>query len=64
MAELLTRASDLTTADVTGQVDTHGRPDGPTLVKGQPPDTLDARVTSSTDNVDGQPRSDNVSTLP
>jgi hypothetical protein len=35
MAELQTRAHELTTADLAGQVETQRQPDGPTLAKGQ-----------------------------
>jgi hypothetical protein len=41
MAELQTRASELTTADLAGQVDTQRQPDLPTLVQGQQLETLD-----------------------
>ena len=41
MAEPHTRAHELTTADLAGQVDTQRQPDGPKLVKGQQLETLD-----------------------
>jgi hypothetical protein len=41
MAELQTRASELTTADLARQVDTQKQPDVPTLVQGQQLETLD-----------------------
>jgi hypothetical protein len=41
MAELQTRASELTTADLAGHVDTQKQPDLPTLVQGQQLETLD-----------------------
>jgi hypothetical protein len=41
MMEPQTLAHELTTADLAGQVDTQRQPDGPKLVKGQQPETLD-----------------------
>jgi hypothetical protein len=46
MAELQTRAPELTTADLAGQVDTQRQPDIPTLVKGQQLETLDKTAAS------------------
>jgi hypothetical protein len=46
MAEPQTRAHDLTTADLAGQVDTHGPLEGPKLVKVPPLDTVDKLLVS------------------
>src|SRR5450759_1161978 len=46
MAEPQTRANELTTADLAGQVDTPRQPDGPQLVTGQPLETLDNTAAS------------------
>ena len=46
MAESQTGARDLTTADLAGQVDIPRPLDVPTLVKSQPPDTLDRPLVS------------------
>jgi hypothetical protein len=46
MAEPQTRANELTTADLAGQVDTPRQPDGPKLVTGQPLETLDNTAAS------------------
>jgi hypothetical protein len=46
MAELQTRAPELTTADLAGQVDTQRQPDVPKLVTGQPLETLDKTAAS------------------
>jgi hypothetical protein len=46
MAELQTRAPELTTADLAGQVDTQRQPDVPKLVTGQPLETLDETAAS------------------
>jgi hypothetical protein len=46
MAELQTRAPELTTADLAGQVDTQSQPDVPKLVTGQPLETLDKTAAS------------------
>jgi len=46
MAEPQTRAHELTTADLAGQVDTQRQPDGPKLVKDQQLETLDKTAAS------------------
>jgi hypothetical protein len=46
MAELQTRAPELTTADLAGQVDTQRQPDVPKLVTGQQLETLEKTAAS------------------